>query len=119
MAEIFGLDFGTTNTLVATVASGRALVYADDQNRSHPSVVIYRGDETIVGRLAKEQLGQSGAGVIGNAVVSPKAKLGSGHTFPRGRTIAPAPRGCLGDPGSRTGRGDPAPQQPRDQVGVR
>lgn len=88
MAEIFGLDFGTTNSLAATVAAGRAISYVDDEGRSHPSVVLYRGEETIVGRRAKDQLDVSGAGVIGDAVRSPKAELGSGHAI----HVAGAPR---------------------------
>src|SRR3954469_23146746 len=81
MAEIFGLDFGTTNSLAATVAAGRALSYGDEEGRAHPSVVLYRGEETIVGRRAKDQLDVAGAGVIGDAVRSPKAQLGSGHAI--------------------------------------
>src|SRR3954453_12687744 len=88
MAEIFGLDFGTTNSLAATVAAGRALSYGDEEGRSHPSVVLYRGEETIVGRRAKDQLDVSGVGVIGDAVRSPKAQLGSGHAI----HVAGAPR---------------------------
>lgn len=81
MAEVFGLDFGTTNTLAATVAAGRAVTFGDDEGRPHPSVVLYHGAETIVGREAKDQLAESGAGVIGDAVLSPKAQLGTGHSI--------------------------------------
>src|SRR3954452_14839311 len=88
MAEIFGLDFGTTNSLAATVAAGRAISYVDEEGRSHPSVVLYRGEETIVGRRAKDQLDVSGAGVIGDAVRSPKVQLGSGQAI----HVAGAPR---------------------------
>jgi molecular chaperone DnaK len=81
MAQVFGLDFGTTNTLAAAIAAGRAVAYGDDEGRAHPSVVLYRGEETIVGRRAKDQLDVAGAGVIGDAVRSPKAQLGSGHAI--------------------------------------
>lgn len=81
MAEVFGLDFGTTNTLAATVAAGRAVTFGDDEGRPHPSVVLYHGAETIVGREAKDQLAESGAGVIGDAVLSPKGQLGTGHSI--------------------------------------
>ena len=81
MAEVFGLDFGTTNSLAATVAADRAIAYSDDEGRSHPSVVVYRGEETVVGRRAKDELDVVGAGVIGDAVRSPKAQLGSGHAI--------------------------------------
>ncbi len=81
MAEIFGLDFGTTNTLAARVAGDQAITFVDDELRPHPSVVLYRGEETLVGREAKAQLDSAGAGVIGDAVVSPKAQLGKGQPF--------------------------------------
>src|SRR2546421_730792 len=82
MAEVFGLDFGTTNSLAATVEAERAVAYLDEDGRSHPSVVLYRGDETIIGRRAKDQIDVAGAGVIGdNAVRSPKAQLGTGRAI--------------------------------------
>jgi molecular chaperone DnaK len=82
MADIFGLDFGTTNSLAATIAAGRALAFRDQERRPIPSVVLYRGEETIVGRRAKDELDQVGAGVIGeDAVRSPKTKLGSGRAI--------------------------------------
>ena len=81
MAEIFGLDFGTTNSLAAIVAADRAIPFTDDEGRPHPSVVLYRGEDTVVGRRAKDQLDVAGAGVIGDAVRSPKAQLGSGQAI--------------------------------------
>lgn len=81
MAEVFGLDFGTTNSLAASVAGSRAITFGDEEGRPHPSVVLYRGEDVIVGRRAKDQLDTAGAGVIGDAVVSPKGQLGSGHSF--------------------------------------
>jgi molecular chaperone DnaK (HSP70) len=44
-------------------------------------VVLYHGDEVLVGRRAKDQLSESGSGVIGGAVLSPKGLLGSGQSF--------------------------------------
>src|SRR4051794_24626322 len=81
MAEIFGLDFGTTNSLAAAVAAGRVITFGDEEGRPHPSVVLYHGDETIVGRRAKDHLDVAGTGVIGDAVRSPKGQLGSGHSI--------------------------------------
>ncbi len=82
MAEIFGLDFGTTNSLAATVGGGRAIAYSDEEGRPHPSVVLYRGEEVVVGRRAKDQLDLSGTSVVGDdAVRSPKAQLGSGQAI--------------------------------------
>ena len=81
MAEIFGLDFGTTNSLAASIAGERAVLYEDDEGRAVPSVVYYQGTDTIVGRRAKDQLDRADAGVIGDAVRSPKAQLGSGQSI--------------------------------------
>ncbi len=81
MAEIFGLDFGTTNSLASVVADGRAIALTDYDGRPYPSVVLYRGDEKIVGRRAKDQLDVAGVGVLGDAVRSPKASLGSGRAI--------------------------------------
>ncbi len=83
MPSIFGLDFGTTNsvaTIIGRPAAGgeeRPLVLANrEDNRPHPSVVWYRGADTVVGRRAKAQLSQLGLGVFGDIVRSPKIYLG-------------------------------------------
>jgi molecular chaperone DnaK (HSP70) len=44
-------------------------------------VVLYHGDEVLVGRRAKDQLAESGSGVIGGAVLSPKGLLGRGQSI--------------------------------------
>ena len=45
-----GIDLGTTNSLVASVRSGMAVVLKDEQGRSLlPSVVRYKADRTVVG----------------------------------------------------------------------
>lgn len=83
MAGIFGLDFGTTNSVAAFIQRNpdkqghHANVLTDRQGRPHPSVVWYNGAETIVGRQAKEHMGQLGLGVFGDIVRSPKMYLGS------------------------------------------
>src|SRR4051794_8044844 len=88
MAEIFGLDFGTTNTLAAAVVgSGRegrqaAFAFPDEEGRPHPSVVTYHGEDVVVGRAAKRHLDTAATGVLGeNTVRSPKARLGSEHSI--------------------------------------
>ena len=49
-----GIDLGTTNSLVATVASGLAKALPDaDGHTLLPSVVCYAADELIVGRAAR------------------------------------------------------------------
>lgn len=82
MSATFGLDFGTTNSLVSFVGHDpetnqvRAHVLTTD-GMPHPSVVWYSGDGPVVGRRAKEQLSELGLGVFGDVVRSPKMFLGS------------------------------------------
>ena len=53
--SVFGLDFGTTNSLLSIIVNGKP-IYLLDGDRPHPSVVWYRGSDTIVGRKAREHL---------------------------------------------------------------
>ena len=79
MAQVFGLDFGTTNSLVAVVQNERAISLVNrEDSLPHPSVVWYRGTDITVGRAAKAHLSEATTGVVGDAVRSPKAFLGSG-----------------------------------------
>jgi molecular chaperone DnaK (HSP70) len=61
-----------------------------DGNEPHPSVVWYRSSEkTVVGRIAKQNLGSRQSGVIGDFVRSPKFNLGKGHpVHVAGRNLA-------------------------------
>ncbi|HWV17070.1 MAG TPA: Fe-S protein assembly chaperone HscA [Rhodocyclaceae bacterium] len=71
-----GIDLGTTNSLVATVRSGMAVVLKDEQGRSLlPSVVRYKADKTVVGYEA--QLKQSEDPK--NTVISAKRFMGRGR----------------------------------------
>src|SRR5262245_45424771 len=83
MAEIVGLDFGTTNSLVSFVLGDRATALTDNANgdRPHPSVVCFHGTDVIVGRRAKSQLGADDDGFAAGIVRSPKASLGSGESL--------------------------------------
>jgi molecular chaperone DnaK (HSP70) len=82
MAATFGLDFGTTNSVVTVIGPdpettrNKARVLVQD-GRPHPSVVWYSGPEPVVGRRAKDQLNDLGLGVFGDIVRSPKMFLGS------------------------------------------
>jgi len=71
-----GIDLGTTNSLVATVRSGKSKTLADvDGNHLLPSVVRYREGETPqVGTVAK----QSSIEDPRNTIVSVKRYLGRG-----------------------------------------
>jgi molecular chaperone DnaK (HSP70) len=82
MAEIVGLDFGTTNSLVAKIVGDRPLVLTDETtDLPHPSVVWYHGSEVVVGREAKAQLAKPTIGIVGDIVRSPKAFLGRGESL--------------------------------------
>lgn len=82
MAATFGLDFGTTNSIITVIendAESHQLVPHKflENGKPHPSVVWYPGGQPIVGRRALEQLSQLGLGVFGDIVRSPKMFLGS------------------------------------------
>ena len=74
----FGIDFGTTNSLIAYVDEhvGRTLCFTDRNDRPHPSVVWYHGTETIVGPEARRQLDGGDEAISGDFVRSPKRLLG-------------------------------------------
>ncbi|OEE31200.1 Fe-S protein assembly chaperone HscA [Vibrio genomosp. F10 str. ZF-129] len=68
-----GIDLGTTNSLVASVRSGKATPLQDDQGRSIlPSVVNYSNEETKVGYAAHELAEQDPE----NTIISIKRLLG-------------------------------------------
>src|SRR5436190_2176184 len=82
MAEIVGLDFGTTNSLVARIVGDQPIILTDETNDlPHPSVVWYHGSEVVVGREAKAQLATPALGIVGDIVRSPKAFLGRGEAL--------------------------------------
>jgi molecular chaperone DnaK (HSP70) len=86
---VFGLDFGTTNSLAAYVEDGKAVSILE-RERPHPSVVWYHGSERKVGRSAKKLLSDLAVGVTGDIVRSPKRYLGSGEMiYVGGRARAP------------------------------
>lgn len=75
--SVFGLDFGTTNSLAAYInTDGRVLSLTNtEDSRPHPSTVWYRAGETIVGRAARDHLDSSGDAISGSFVRSPKRLL--------------------------------------------
>lgn len=87
--NVFGFDFGTTNSLISVVRGNRTINYLDDEQRPIPSVVCYEGMQKILGREAKERLAQAGLGVQGNIIRSPKMYLGRDSVFLGGTEKSP------------------------------
>ena len=53
-SQILGIDFGTTNSVIAYVAdAGPQVIQTPTQSSTLPSVVAYRDDELLVGERAK------------------------------------------------------------------
>ena len=85
MAIVFGLDFGTTNTLVSyiTEIDEKVIHFVDrEKNTPHPSVVLYKGSTVIVGNEAKSQINLDGdESNVRNFITSPKTMLGNQNTM--------------------------------------
>ena len=79
---VFGLDFGTTNSLAAYVEGDQAVALLDRHARPHPSVVQYHGTACVVGKAAKAQLSDRTRSIVGDIVRSPKRFLGTGESIP-------------------------------------
>lgn len=85
----FGIDFGTTNSLVATINEDRAYAFADG-GRPHPSVIWYRGSEVVVGRTAREHLDSGDGTPPAGLLRSPKTSLREGGAIHLdGRRLSP------------------------------
>ena len=74
MGKIIGIDLGTTNSCVAVMEGGNPTVITNAEGeRTTPSVVLKKDDETIVGAAAKR-------GAIANpdkTIISIKRKMGT------------------------------------------
>ncbi|GAA3893104.1 hypothetical protein GCM10022228_00230 [Halomonas cibimaris] len=92
--EVFGFDFGTTNSLISQVIGGQTVVF-DQGEEPYPSVVCYEGDSVICGSEAKKRLMTHEIGVIGNVVRSPKMLLNREHVHVDG--IPRRPRDMVAD----------------------
>ncbi|MCE5196845.1 MAG: molecular chaperone DnaK [Negativicutes bacterium] len=56
MSRIIGIDLGTTNSVVAVMEGGQPTVIPNAEgSRLTPSVVAFKGDERLVGQIAKRQ----------------------------------------------------------------
>ena len=87
MAQKIGIDFGTTNSLISVVLSGKVKYFTDGKGHPHPSVVAYTGTKPVVGKKAKSLLDSVNSG---NVIKSPKRLLGKGSIFDQGRERQPA-----------------------------
>ncbi len=74
MGKAVGIDLGTTNSVVAVLEGGEPTVIANAEgNRTTPSIVAFKGEEVLVGELAKRQAITN----PDNTVRSIKRKVGS------------------------------------------
>ena len=56
MGKIIGIDLGTTNSCVAVLEGGEPVVIPNAEGgRTTPSVVAFKGEERLVGQVAKRQ----------------------------------------------------------------
>ncbi len=56
MSKIIGIDLGTTNSAVAVLEGGKpSIISSAEGGRTVPSVISVKGDEIIVGEIAKRQ----------------------------------------------------------------
>ena len=81
MSKIIGIDLGTTNSCVAVLEGGEPKVIANAEgNRTTPSVVAFKGEEELVGEVAKRQAVTN----VKNTISSIKRKMGTSEKFEAG-----------------------------------
>lgn len=57
MSKIIGIDLGTTNSCVSVMEGGQPTVIPNSEGgRTTPSVVAFKGNERLVGQVAKRQM---------------------------------------------------------------
>ena len=65
MAKAVGIDLGTTNSVIAIMEGGQPVVLENSEGeRTTPSVVAFKGNETLVGRLARRQAVLNAEGTV-------------------------------------------------------
>ena len=81
MSKIIGIDLGTTNSCVAVLEGGEPKVIANAEgNRTTPSVVAFKGNEELVGEVAKRQAVTN----VKNTISSIKRKMGTSEKVEAG-----------------------------------
>lgn len=87
MGKIIGIDLGTTNSCVAVMEGGQPTVIANSEGgRTTPSVVAFKGEERLVGTVAKRQAVAN----PDNTVLSIKREMGSDYKVKAGnKTYSP------------------------------
>ena len=81
MSKIIGIDLGTTNSCVAVLEGGEPKVITNAEgNRTTPSVVAFKGDEELVGEVAKRQAVTN----VKNTISSIKRKMGTSEKVEAG-----------------------------------
>ncbi|CDE50954.1 molecular chaperone DnaK [Firmicutes bacterium CAG:460] len=84
MSKIIGIDLGTTNSCVAVLEGGEPKVIANAEgNRTTPSVVAFKGEEELVGEVAKRQAVTN----VKNTISSIKRKMGTSEKVEAGGKI--------------------------------
>ena len=74
MSKIIGIDLGTTNSCVAVLEGGEPKVIANSEgSRTTPSVVAFKGDDVLIGDVAKRQAVTN----VKNTISSIKRKMGT------------------------------------------
>ena len=74
MAKIIGIDLGTTNSVVSVLEGGEPVIINNAEGaRTTASVVSFKGDEELVGELAKRQAVTN----VKNTVMSVKRLMGT------------------------------------------
>ena len=74
MTKIIGIDLGTTNSCVAVLEGGEPKVITNPEGaRTTPSVVAFKGEEEMVGQIARNQAVTNAK----NTIASIKRKMGT------------------------------------------
>ena len=77
MSKVIGIDLGTTNSCVAVMQGGEAVVVPSSEGgRTTPSTVAYKNDERLVGIAAKRQAVTNAE----NTIFSAKRLIGHSYT---------------------------------------